>query len=210
MITSDHNIVAIGRPHVGTQVLSYNGFSDGNLTSYMPMLFKNAFGGTYNSAFYIQNVDNSNFASVSIKYYDNAGVLKCTKNDTIAPLASKGYWVPSAACTIGSLPATWVGSVTVSSDRTIVAVGRPHIGAEVLSYNGFSGGSLGSSVPMLFKYAFGGSYNSAFYVQNIEASAANVRIEFYDSNGYLNCVREESIPALSAFGYWLPSVTCTQ
>jgi hypothetical protein len=63
---------------------------------------------------------------------------------------------------------------------------------------------------MLFKNAFGGTYNAAFYIQNTEASTASVTIKFYDSNGNLNCVREGNIPALSTVGYWLPSVTCTQ
>ena len=207
-ITSDRNVVAVGRPHVGEEVASYGVFTGGSLTTYLPMLFNGSFGGSYNSAFYVQNVHDTNTANITIKYYDNGGALQCTKADTVAPLASKGYWVPSATCDTGSLPAGWVGSVMVTSNQPIVGVGRPHVGSQVTTYNGFTAGSLTSYLPMLFKAAFGGSYNSAFYVQNTEASAATVTIKYYDTTGALSCIRRDSIPALSTLGYWVPSVTC--
>jgi len=208
VVSSDQPIVAVGRPHVGTQVTTYNGFTAGSVSSYIPMLFKGAFGGSYNAAFYVQNVDETNTANVTIQYYDSAGTLKCTKADTIAPLASKGYWVPAATCDSGSLPAGWSGGVVVTSDQPIVGVGRPHIGTQVTTYNGFTGGSLSGYLPMLFRDAFGGSYNAAFYVQNTENSAASVTVNFYDSNGNLSCIHTDTIPALSTLGFWMPSVTC--
>ena len=150
VVTSTQPIVTVGRPHIGTQVTTYNGFSAGATTSNIPMLFKNAFGGTYDAALYIQNVGATS-AAINIKYYDLAGNLTCSANDTVAPLASKGYWVPGTCV----LP-YWVGGAVVTSDQPIVAVGRPHIGAQVTTYNGFTSGSLNSYLPMLFKNAFGG------------------------------------------------------
>ena len=189
------------------QVASYDGFSAGALTAYIPMLFKSAFGGSYNSAFYIQNVDSANTANITIKYYDSTGALSCTVNDTVAALASKGYWVPGLAASC--LPAGWVGGVVVTSDQPIVANGRPHIGAEVMTYDSFSSGSLTSYLPMLFKGAFGGTYNSAFYVQNVDtANTANLSIKYYDSTGALTCtVTGETVAPLASKGYWLPG-TC--
>jgi len=207
-VESDQPIVGVGRPHIGTQITTYDGFAAGDTSTYIPMLFKGAFGGSYNAAFYVQNVHATNTANITIQYYDSAGTLKCTKADTIAPLASKGYWVPSATCDSGSLPAGWSGGVVVTSDQPIVGVGRPHIGTQVLTYNGFTAGSVNSYLPMLFKNAFGGSYNAAFYMQNTENSAATVTIKFYDSNGNLSCARTDTIPALSTLGFWIPSVTC--
>jgi hypothetical protein len=209
LVTSDQPIVTVGRPHIGTQITTYNGFSSGTTSTYVPMLFKGAFGGTYDAAFYLQNVHDTNTANITLKYYDSAGTLNCTKADTIAPLASKGYWVPAATCDTGSLPAGWVGGVVVTSDQPIVGVGRPHISGQVTTYNGFTSGSLNTYLPMLFKDAFGGSYDSAFYVQNTEASAASVTIKFYDSTGALTCTRNDSIPALSTLGLWVPSLTCS-
>jgi len=208
-IASDKNVVAVGRPHVGNEIASYDGFNTGSTTAYVPMLFKDAFGGSYDSALYIQNVHATNTANVTIKYYDNNGVLNCTKADTLAPLASKGYWLPSVTCDSGSLPAGWTGGVVVVASQPIVAVGRPHIGAEVMTYNGFAAGSLSTYIPMLFKGAFGGSYNAAFYIQNVHASnAANITIKYYDSNGNLNCTKADTIAPLASKGYWVPSATC--
>lgn len=210
VVTSDQPVVAVGRPHIGAEVMTYDGVPSGGTTSYIPMLFNGAFGGTYNSAFYIQNVHASNIANIAIKYYDSAGNLQCTKNDTISPLASKGYWVPAATCDTGSLPAGWAGGVIVTSDQPIVGVGRPHIGSQVTTYNGFSSGSASSYLTMLFKDAFGGSYDSAFYIQNTSGSnAATVTINYYDNSGTLVCTKNDTVDPLASKGYWVPSDTCT-
>lgn len=204
-IGSTQNIVAIGRPHVGSEVASYNGFGSGSTTSYIPMLFKNAFGGSYDSAFYVQNLDAVNTANISIKYYNGAGALNCTVNDTVSPLSSKGYWLPSVGC----LTDGWVGGVVVTSDRNIIAVGRPHIGAEVMTYDGFSAGSTNSYVPMLFKNAYGGTYDAALYVQNVDSvNTANIAINYYDSTGALSCTVNDTVSPLASKGYWLPSQGC--
>jgi hypothetical protein len=207
-VTSDKNIVANGRPHIGAEVMTYDSFSAGSLTSSLPMLFKNAYGGTYDSAFYVQNVDPTNTAALNIKYYSSTGGLTCTvTTETVAPLASKGYWLPglSAAC----LPDGWVGGVVVTSTTPIVTVGRPHVGTQVTTYNGFSAGSGYSSMPMLFKNAYGGSYDSAFYVQNLNPSTtANLNIKYYDLAGTLTCtVTTETIAPLASKGYWLPTLS---
>lgn len=208
-IESDRSIVAVGRPHVGSEVLTYDNFSSGSLTAYIPMLFKGAFGGSYNSALYIQNMDAANPAGISIKYYDSSGVLICTKGDTILPLSSKGYWIPSVTCDSGTLPDGWVGGVVVTSDQPIATVGRPHVGSEVMSYNGFAAGSNSAYIPMLFKGAFGGSYNAAFYIQNVnDSNTANIIIQYFDSSGVLNCTKSDTISPLASKGYWVPSVAC--
>jgi hypothetical protein len=206
VVKSDQPIISVGRPHIGSQITTYNGFTAGSLASYVSMLFKGAFNGSYNSAFYIQNVNASNTANIAIKYYDSDGILNCTINDSIAPLASKGYWLPGESC----LPDGWVGEVVVTSSQPIVTVGRPHIGTQVTTYSGFTAGTLNSYLPMLFKGAFDGSYDSAFYVQNIESSAAAVTIKFYDSLGTLTCTRSETLPAFSTLSLWVPSLTCLQ
>jgi hypothetical protein len=208
-ISADQSIVAVGRPHVGAEVASYDGFPSGSLTSYVPMLFKNAYGGTYNSALYVQNVNDSSQATITIKYYDSEGVLQCTKNDTIQPLSSKGYWMPTETCNSGSLPSGWVGGAVVTSDRPIVAVGRPHVGSEVMTYDGFTSGSLKSYIPMLFKSAYGGSYNSAFYIQNVnDGNKASITIRYYDDQGVLKCTKTDAINPLASKGYWVPTATC--
>ena len=203
VITSDQRIVAVGRPHIGSEVMTYNGFSSGGTSVYVPMLFKDAFGGSYDAALYVQNVS-ANTATVTMKYYDSNGQLSCTQNDTIAPLASKGYWLPSLNC----LNTGWVGGVVITSDQPVVTVGRPHIGDEVTTYSGFSSSSLKAAVSMLFKQAFGGSYDAALYIQNMGNSLATVTMKYYDTAGNLTCTKADMIAPLASKGYWLPSVTC--
>ena len=205
VVTSDKNIVANGRPHIGAEVMTYDSFSTGSLTSYLPMLFKNAYGGSYDSAFYVQNVDPANTATLTIKYYDSTGALTCTvTGDTVAPFASKGYWLPGLAATC--LPDGWIGGVVVTSDQPIVTVGRPHVGTQITTYNGFSAGAVTSYVPMLFKNAFGGSYDAAFYVQNVGATTATLSIKYYDLAGNLTCTVPDSVAPLASKGYWLPGL----
>jgi len=207
VVTSNKNVVAVGRPHVGAEVMTYNGFSNGTLTSYVPMLFKKAFGGTYDAAFYVQNVG-AVAANVTIKFYDNAGVESCSVTDTIDPLASKGWWMPQVVCATGALPNGWVGGAVVTSDQPIVTIGRPHVGAQVTSYSGLPQGSPSAYVPMLFKKAFGGTYDAAFYVQNVDGVAADVTIKFYDSAGVESCSVTDTIDPLASKGWWLPQVVC--
>ncbi|MGE5376761.1 MAG: glycoside hydrolase domain-containing protein, partial [Bacteroidota bacterium] len=204
-ITADRNLVTVARPHVGSQIMAYDGFSSGSLNAYVPMLFKNAFDGTYDSALYIQNVDASNTASVTIRFYDSQGNETCSQSDTIQSLTSRGYWLPSISC----LPVGWVGGVKVESNRNIVAVGRPHVGGEVFTYNGFASGSQTAYAPMLFKGSFGGTYNAALYVQNVDpTSSANVTIRFFDNLGNETCSLTDTIAPLASRGYWTPAISC--
>ncbi len=205
-IQANRDVVAVARPHIGAQIASYNGFSSGSLTSYLPMLFKGAFGGTYDSAFYVQNLDATHTSAITIRYYDSTGALTCSQSDTIAPLASRGYWVPALGC----LPAGWVGGAVVTSNYPIVTIGRPHIGKQVMTYNGFASGSLTAYLPMLFKNGFGGSYDAAFYIQNVdEALPAGITIRYYDTSGALSCTKTlASLAPLSSQGLWLPDESC--
>jgi uncharacterized delta-60 repeat protein len=209
VVTSDQPVVTVGRPSMGSQVTTYNGFTGigPGSSTYIPMLFKKAWG-SYNSAFYLQNTHATNTANVTIRFYDSAGNLSCTKMDRIAPLASKGYWVPAETCDTGSLPDGWVGGVIVTSDQPVVGVGRPHIGTQVTTYDGFTGGFSTSDLPMLFKAAFDGSYNAAFYIQNTENSSAAVIVQFRDTYGSLTCTLTDTIQPLATLGYWLPDLTC--
>jgi hypothetical protein len=205
VVKSDAPVVSVGRLHIGAQIMTYSGPSEGNTGIYIPMLFKKAWGGSYNAAFYIQNVNDTRATNLTIRYYDSQGNLSCTQNDRVSPLASKGYWVPEQSC----LPAGWVGGAVVTSDSSIVAVGRPHIEAQISTFPGIPAGDSRMFLPMLFKYAWGGSYNSAFYIQNTDSgNPASVTVKFYDVNGALKCTRTDSIPASATLGYWVPSVEC--
>jgi len=203
VVTSDRNIVAVGRPHLGSEVTTYNGFASGSLTMYAPMLFKGAYE-SYDSALYIQNVG-TNTANINIKFYSASGSLSCTQSDTVPPGSSKGYWLPSLSC----LPTGWIGSAKVESNRNVVVIGRPHLGSSITAYDGIGSGGAVVSVPMLFKQMWG-SYDSALYIENTDPSnTANVTTEFYDVDGNLSCVKADTIGPLATRSYWLPNLTCS-
>ena len=57
-------MVAVGRLHFGTEYSPYDGFTAGNQTVYIPMLFNNMWS-TYNSTLTVQNVDGSQTANIT-------------------------------------------------------------------------------------------------------------------------------------------------
>jgi len=197
VITANRDIIALGRPHIGTQITSYNGFAQGSMNMYVPMLFKWAWGN-YNAALYIQNTDEFEAANITIEYRDLEGNLTCTHEDTMPPRAAVGYWMPSEC-----VPTGWVGGAIITADREIVAVGRPHIGTQITAYNGFAAGSTNSYVPVLFKATADGK-QSAFYVQNVDSGTqAEITLDFYDRDGNLTCYMTDNIPPYASHGYWL-------
>ncbi len=203
-ITSSQPISAVGRSHIGSEVTSYNDFASGSTTMYVPMLFKNQFGGDYDSALYVQNMSAADPAHITIKFYDVFGVYSGEMSDTLTPLSSTGYWLPLR----DFLPDPWSGSAVITSDQPIVAIGRPHIGSQVTAYNGFASGSTTVNVPMLFKNkpGTGGVYSSAVYVQNVDPlNPATVTTSFYDDDGtFRGSLAGVVLPSLSSTGFWLP------
>jgi hypothetical protein len=96
-ITSTQDVIAVGRPHLGSEITAYNGASVGSLNAYLPMLFKDANGGSYDAAFYVQNTSGS-AANVEISFYNSAGVLSCIKSVNLAAGATAGFWMPTVTC----------------------------------------------------------------------------------------------------------------
>jgi hypothetical protein len=167
------------------------------------MLFKGAFGGTYNAALYLQNTS-ANAATVNIDYLDNAGAVAATQTVNLEAGAIASIWLPGVA----GLPSGFVGGARITSDQPIVAVGRPHLGAEITAYNGAISGAQTAYLPMLFKNAFAAPYNAAFYVQNTTANAATVDISFYDDAGVLSCIKTINLAAFATQGFWMPTMAC--
>jgi hypothetical protein len=204
-VTSTQPIIAVGRVHIGTQVMTYQGVSAGAATTWLPMFFKNGFG-TYNTALYVQNVTGSS-ATLSIQYLDASGAVVCTDNDILGAHASKGYWSLSVACDSGSLPTGFVGGVKVNSNQAVVAVARLHLNnGQITTYNGLANGATSVYVPMLFRNAFGGTYNTALYLQNVSGASATVTVEYLGSNGALAATQTLSLGAGAIGSLWLPSV----
>jgi hypothetical protein len=218
-ISSNEPLAVVAKPDInGYDAVTYNGFNGGAATTYLPMLFRGKFG--YQAAFYVQNLDPSQDAFLSIDFYDAEGNFTCTYNDpaSLGPSVTRGYWmgaITNANCEIGDPgfdPVGWAGSAVVNisggGSSEIVAIGRPHLGEEVAAYNGFTAGGQTNYLPMLFRGQWG--YDSAFYIQNISGNDANISVNFYDVDGNFTCTYNDPIPLPSnaTRGYWTPAMTC--
>jgi hypothetical protein len=203
-ITSTQPIFAMARSHIESEITSYNDFSSGSTTMYIPMLFKNQFGGSYNSALYVQNMSSTDPANITVRFYDVYGNYSGLMTARINPSSAAGYWIPFREM----LPSVWSGGAVITSDQPIIALGRPHIGNQVMAYNGFSAGATTINVPMVFKNksGVGGVYATAIYVQNVDPSnTANLTLTFYHDNGTLTGSMTASLPSLASTGFWVPN-----
>ncbi|MGE5376038.1 MAG: C39 family peptidase, partial [Bacteroidota bacterium] len=73
-----------------------------------------------------------------------SGTITPTRTGFTFTPGSISYTNAASNLTGQNFIASWVGAVKVEANRNVVAVGRPHVGAEVASYDGFSSGSLTS------------------------------------------------------------------
>jgi hypothetical protein len=53
---------------------------------------------------------------------------------------------------------------------------------------------------------FDGSYNAAFYIQNLTGSNADLTVQFVDSAGTLSCIDTDSLSNLEGVDDWVPSM----
>lgn len=216
-LVSDQPLVVVTRANInGSDAVMYNGFNGGVATTYLPMLFRGKWG--YQSAFYVQNLDASLDANITIEFYDTAGAYTCTYVDPVpfGPSVTRGYWMAGINNSDQCLGSTgfdslgWTGSAVITStgSASIVAIGRPHLGTEVAAYNGFSSGGTINYLPMLFRGKWG--YNSAFYIQNISGSDTSIAVTFYDIAGNEVCTYTDptALGAKVTRGYWTPSLNC--
>jgi hypothetical protein len=199
-------IVAIGRPHLGTEVAAYSGFTAGGTSNYLPMLFRGKWG--YDSAFYIQNISEA-YTTITIDFYDVNGNYTCTYHDLVLlePKATRGYWTPALNCNAGgSFPLSgWAGSVKITTSQNVIAVGRPHLSSgQVVVYNAFTGGANKVYVPMTFRKWNGNE--TALYIQNLGLSDTTATITFYDEEDGYYCQMEQVVTPGSAGALWLAAL----
>jgi hypothetical protein len=197
------NIVAIARPHMGTEVAAYSGATSGAISSYLPMLFRGMWG--YDSAIYVQNLAGDP-SSVMIEFFDTSGAYVCTYMAAadVEPYATRGYWLPYLHCNIdGDFPVSgWAGSARVSTDQNVVVIGRPHLtDGEVVAYNAFSSGSNYVYLPMLFRQYSGNE--SAVYIQNLAGLDTQITADFFDEESGDYCTYQKWVSPLASGAVWL-------
>jgi hypothetical protein len=133
----------------------------------------------YNSAYQIQNLESTE-ATVNIEYFDQDSTATYSGTVNVPGNGSKTIF-PFISGPFGdniSGPATFNGSVVLSSDKQIAAIlnteaTSPFYGA---STNGFSEGATELNLPLIACNNSG--FDTWFNVQNVGTSAATVEIEY--------------------------------
>ncbi len=142
----------------------------------MPVSTKgaHAFSFSYFSCFQVQNLSSS-LANVNIAYYDQAGTVTTSVDDTIAGSSSTTY------CPIAP-SSPFNGSVVLTSDQAVAAVTNVlgDMGVAAAAYDGVPSGATTVNLPLLFKGNSG--YNTWINVQNTGSSSASVSIDYSDGS----------------------------
>jgi hypothetical protein len=130
---------------------------------------------SYTSCFQLANLGTS-LANITVEYYSQTSGLVASPTDSIGGSGSKTY------CPLSAVSSGFNGSVVVSSDQPLAAIGNvagdPSFAGFMASYSGFSGGNPSASLPLLMKDNFG--YSTWFNVQNVGSGSANVSVNYSD------------------------------
>jgi len=127
---------------------------------------------SYTSGFQLQNLDTTNNASITIKFYNQDGTQAASVTDTINANSSKTYF-PLSAVTAG-----FNGSVVVESTTQVAAIANVlgNNGVYGASYDGFTAGATTINIPLVMKNNYG--ISTWFNVQNTGNSDATVTVAF--------------------------------
>jgi hypothetical protein len=128
-------------------------------------------GLTYSSGFQVQNLSDTNAATIVVTYYDKTGAPDTTINDTIPASSSVTYFPIDAT-------AGFDGSVVISSDQPVAAIVNvitPDF-SFAASYDSFSAGASTVSLPLIMKENSG--FSTWFNVQNTGSADATVNITY--------------------------------
>jgi len=163
------------------RVETYNGVKEGATTLYIPTLLKGFGSNKWNSSFQVFNPSATETATLTINYY-TAGNPTPTKTDsgiTLGPRRSSNYYLPSLA----GIPDNWLGSVTIQSDKPVVAVASQSSGApgtnKASIYNAFSAGSTTAYLPTILRNFGSSNYVTSFQIMNVSSSPASVTVEYF-------------------------------
>ena len=190
VIASDRRVAAITNVlgSDGTNPLafgaSYSGFTGGSPSVSLPLLMKGNYG--FDTWFSVQNVG-SVATDVSVTYSDGVAVGPMTVQPGAAAKFEQSLETHAAG---------WVGSATVNSSATDIAIAALEVGPTTLfAYNGFLGGSTAPVMPLVQENNFG--YVTGVQIQNTGAATTNVTVQYTPGPGQPGtaCTETRSIAA---------------
>jgi len=182
-------------PDLPTRVGTSSGVLVPSTDLYFPQLMKAYYG--WNSYIAVQNTASSS-ASVTVQYYDSAGVLVATDVETVSPYSTFIFRQSENA----SLSDGFVGSAKVTGTQELAGIcnfynsENTYMEAQFHSYNAFSGGHTLLNVPRVVKDYYG--YQSGLQVQNVGTSATTVTVTYY----FGGSTYTETSPSISPNAAW--------
>jgi hypothetical protein len=130
---------------------------------------------TYSSTITVQNLSGSP-ATITLRFYaEGSGAASATVPNEVVPANGLKAYSPLPS----AVQAGFSGSAVISSNQNIAAivnVSGDNTNFGLSSYSGFSSGAKSVSLPLLFKNTFG--FSTFFNVQNVGATATNVRVNY--------------------------------
>lgn len=162
------------------RIETYNGFTSGATTMYLPTLLTNFGGNQWNTSFQVFNVGGAT-AVVTMTYYTAGGAAPAkVVTANLPPYMSINRYQPSADSDLGS---PWIGSVVIESTQPVVAVGSQSSGAPgkrlASIYNGIASGTTQAVLPTILRYFGGSNFVTGFQIMNVGSSNANVTVNYF-------------------------------
>jgi len=186
--SASDTIAVVVNELAGTRLVTYNGFYEGSMEVYLPLVMLHYGGSDWVTSFQVMNLGSSD-ANVTIEYYAQGATTPTktvnyngTDNPLIPPIAAINRYQPGVDADLG---AGFIGSVKVVSNNSqpLVAIGNEstlRVGmSSSTSYNGFGGGSTQVSLPLIMLNFGGSNWVTSFQVMNVGSADANVTIEYY-------------------------------
>lgn len=174
---------------------SYVGQSAGGTSLYLPLLHKN--NGGYNSWYSIQNTSASENANVAVRYSD------CTTNDVdatyvIAPQAAVVVYQKNETCHAAR---GFGATITSTNDIPVLAVVMQENTSSILTYTGFSGGTLLPQMPLINMN--NSKFHTGIMVQNTGTSSTEVTVTYKPSAAGTECTETQTVNGgeVKQFGY---------
>ncbi len=179
-------------------------FQPGSLFAYGPLTYREEYG--WDTIVQVQNMSSVTNAKVKVYFFDNSGDIIRTMVDWVCPRGSQTFTLSA----INTLPGRYVGSIRVESQDWWSPgdppVDAPYINAvvqlrnrttgEATAYNALTGGAEALAIPLAVKNVRqpgtppNVTWTSEISLQNVNfhPGITNVRLDFYDQNGYVTSV----------------------
>jgi len=171
VITSNQPVVVVDNQSAGGgQTQSYNSFTAGANTVYVPALYHNYY--TWNSSLSIVKIG-SGTSAVTVRYSDG-GQSTCSLSDAQPNCL---LYMPSDHPNTGAFAAT----VTAVGQPVVAIANAANPNSQAQTYGGFSTGSGTVGLPAIMKQYYG--WDTAFTCQNIGTVSTSLNVSYQNHTG---------------------------